>query len=71
MSVKRVSDGLLIALALPAYQIWYVAKYANTREGWAAKIGMFITFLPVIVICNVIWGFLWAMALHLLWRAFF
>jgi hypothetical protein len=43
-------------LALPVYQTWQVATYANTREGWAAKIGMFITFLPVIVISSVIWG---------------
>jgi hypothetical protein len=69
MSAKRIPDGLLIALALPAYEIWHVAKYANTREGWAAKVGMFITFLPVIVISSVIWGALWAMTLRLLWRA--
>jgi hypothetical protein len=69
MSARRIPDGLLIALALPAYQIWHVAKYANTRGGWAAKIGMFITFLPVIVFCNVIWGFLWAVTVRLLWRA--
>jgi hypothetical protein len=30
---------------------------------------MFITFLPVIVFCGVIWGFLWAVILRLLWRA--
>jgi hypothetical protein len=56
-------------LALPAYQIWHIAKYANTRKGWFAKIGVFVTFLPVIVLCNVIWGFLWGAALGVLWRA--
>jgi hypothetical protein len=30
---------------------------------------MFITFLPVIFFCTLIWGFLWAMTLRLLWRA--
>ena len=69
MSARRIPDWLLVALALPAYQTWHVAKYANTCEGWAAKIGMFITFVPVIIICSVIWGFVWAMALHLLWQA--
>ena len=68
MSTRRISDGLLIALALPVYQTWHIAKYANTREGWAAKIGMFITFLPVIAVCSLIWGVLWATIVWLLWR---
>jgi hypothetical protein len=53
---------------LPAYQLWYIAKYANTRKGRAAKIGVFLSFLPVIAICSVIWGFLWAVMLWVLWR---
>ena len=68
--VRRIPEGLLILLALPAYQLWYIAKYANTRKGRAAKVGAFITFLPVICICTVIWGFLWAMILWQLWRDF-
>lgn len=56
-------------MALPVYQIWYIAKYANTCEGWVAKIGLFITFVPVIVFCAVIWGMLWAVTLRLLWTA--
>jgi hypothetical protein len=66
--VKRIPEGLLILLALPVYQLWYIAKYANTREGRAAKIGLFISFLPLIAISSVIWGFLWVMMLGLLWR---
>jgi hypothetical protein len=66
--VKRIPEGLLILVALPAYQLWYIAKYANTRKGWAAKIGAFISFLPLIVICSVIWGFIWFMMLWSLWR---
>jgi hypothetical protein len=69
MSARRMLDGLLIALALPAYQIWQIAKYANTREGRTAKIGMFLTFLPVIAVSTLVWGFIWVMSLHLLWRA--
>jgi predicted permease len=66
--VRRIPEGLLILLALPAYQLWYIAKYANTRKGRAAKIGVFISFLSLIVTCSVIWGFLWVMMLWLLWR---
>jgi hypothetical protein len=60
---------LLVVLALPVYQLWHVAKHANTRQGWSAKIATFILFMPLIVISNVIWGFLWALALHLLRHA--
>jgi hypothetical protein len=66
--VRRIPEGLLVLLALPAYQLWYIAKLANTRKGRAAKIGVFVSFLPLIAICSVIWGFLWVMMLWLLWR---
>ena len=66
--VRRIPEGLLILLVFPAYQLWHIAKYANTREGRAAKIGLFISFLPLIAISSVIWGFLWVMMLSLLWR---
>jgi hypothetical protein len=66
--VRRIPEGLLILLALPAYQLWYIAKNANTRKSRAAKVGVFISFLPVIAISTVIWGFLWVMMLRLLWR---
>jgi len=64
----RVPDSLPIVLALPVYQIWHVAKYANTRDGLSAKIGAFIVFIPVIAFCSVIWGFLWCAALWALWQ---
>ena len=69
MSARRIQNGLLIAFALPAYQIWHIAKYANTRERWFAKIGVFVTFLPLMVLFNVIWGFLWGVALAVFWWA--
>jgi hypothetical protein len=62
--VRRIPEGLLILLALPAYLLWHIAKRARTRKGRAAKIGLFISFLPLIAI----WGFLWVMMLWLLWR---
>jgi hypothetical protein len=67
--VSRIPEGLLILLALPAYQLWYIAKRASTRKGRAAKIGVFTSFLPLVAICSVIWGCLWVMTLWLLWRA--
>jgi hypothetical protein len=66
---RRVPGWLLVVLALPVYQLWHVAKHANTRQGWSAKIATFIFFMPLIVISNVIWGFLWALVLHLLRHA--
>jgi hypothetical protein len=30
--VRRIPEGLLILFALPAYQLWHIAKYANTRK---------------------------------------
>jgi hypothetical protein len=70
--VRRIPEGLLILLlillALPAYQLWHITKYANTRKGRPAKIGVFISFLPLIAISSVIWGFLWVMMLWMLWR---
>jgi hypothetical protein len=66
--VRHIPEGLLILLVFPAYQLWHIAKYANTREGRAAKMGLFISFLPLIAISSVIWGFLWVMMLSLLWR---
>ena len=49
MKSKRFSDALKIALALPVYQIANLVAYANTREGWAAKIGTAVAFLPIIL----------------------
>jgi hypothetical protein len=69
LMARRVPGWLLVVLALPVYLLWHVAKHANTRQGWPAKSATFILFMPLIVICNVIWGFLWALALHLLRQA--
>jgi hypothetical protein len=66
--VRRIPEGLLVLMALPVYQLWYIAKLANTHKGRAAKIDVFVSFLPLIAICSVIWGFLWVMMLWLLWR---
>ena len=69
MSTKRIRNGLLIALALPAYALWHVAKYASVQAGWPAKIGMFITFVPMIAIISLMWFGAWAMVIALLLAA--
>jgi hypothetical protein len=66
---SRIPDWFLSVFALPVGMVWWAAKYADTREGWAAKIGIFLTFVPVIVFFTVIWGTLWAFTLHIAWRA--
>jgi hypothetical protein len=63
---KRMRDGLLIAFALPAYQVWNIAKYCSVQKGWVAKVGMFITFLPVFILSTAIWIGFWAVILGLL-----
>src|ERR1043166_2166687 len=50
MPYWRGSSTILTWLLLPFYQVWHSARYANTRQTWPAKIGMFATFLPVIAL---------------------
>jgi hypothetical protein len=69
MPVKRIPEWLLVVFALPAYQIWNIAKYANIQQGWPAKIGMALTFLPAFAITTTIWGGVWSAALWLVWHA--
>ena len=64
MSANRTRDGLLIIFALPLYQICQIARYANTREGWPAKIGMFIVFMPLIIFCSAAWWIVWGLMLQ-------
>ena len=69
MSARHIPDWAQIAFALPVYQIWHTAKYARTRNGWPAKIGVVVTFAPIFVLCTAIWGTVWAMTLRLIWDA--
>ena len=65
MQAKRIPGGLAMAMALPVYLIWHVAKYANTHRGWPAKIATFVTFLPIITIGTAIWASAWTMGVWL------
>jgi hypothetical protein len=66
MPRQRIREWLLIAFALPAYQLWNITKYCSVQKGAAAKIGMFITFLPIFVLSTVIWVGIWAVIIRLL-----
>jgi hypothetical protein len=68
MSHERIRDWLMFVFALPIYLVWGLVRYASLGKGWVEKIGMFIAFVPGIVIFSIMWGTLWAMALHVLWR---
>jgi hypothetical protein len=72
LAKRRIPDGLLtpllIGFALPAYQIWHIAKFANTRATVPAKIGTFIVFVPLIAVLSVIWGFLWFVIAWAVWQ---
>jgi hypothetical protein len=65
--MKRFGQAVLITAALPLYQAWYLAKYANTRQGWA-KVGTAISFVPVFIFSTAIWAAFWVAILWALWR---
>jgi hypothetical protein len=70
MQNKRITDSLMVALALPVFQILNLAAYANTRQGWAAKAATIAAFLPIIALTTACWAMGWATGLWLVWRLF-
>jgi hypothetical protein len=64
----RIAQGLKIALALPAYQIVNLVTYANTRQGWPAKLATIAAFLPIFALTTVCWAAGWTLALWLALR---
>ena len=62
-------QSLLIALVLPGYLIWYLAKYCSTQEGRLGKIAAFVIFSPIFAFSAVVWIGLWGLILGLFWRA--
>jgi len=45
----------LICAIYPAYSLYWVAQYAALQPTWPRKIGMFITFLPVLAFTTLMW----------------
>ena len=68
MLIRSVREAAKIAVALPVYQILNLVAYANTRQGRAAKIATFVTFLPIIAFTTVCWAAAWAVGVWLALR---
>jgi hypothetical protein len=66
--MDRIAQGLKIALALPMYQIVNLVTYANTRQGWPAKLATIAAFLPIFALTTVCWAAGWTVALWLALR---
>jgi hypothetical protein len=68
--LTRWREGLLILFALPLAMVANLYAYSRLQKGWSAQVGVFIVFVPVIVITSMIWFAAWAVAisitLHLL-----
>jgi hypothetical protein len=63
--MHRFLEGAKVALFFPFIQIYNLCLYANTRDGWVAKIATFIIFIPIMVITTTVWAGAWALLLSL------
>jgi hypothetical protein len=61
---KSLDGHLGAALALPIIQIRNLAAFAGAFESTFAKIAIFVTFFPIIVITTSVWLGLWTAALY-------
>ena len=59
--MNRVLEGAKVALFFPFVQIYNLSLYANTRDGWVAKIATFVTFIPIMVVTTTVWAGAWAL----------
>jgi hypothetical protein len=66
---RHLPRGLLIALMLPGYLIWDLAKYCNSQEGRLGKVGTFLALSPIFGFSALVWFGLWALVVGLLWVA--
>ncbi len=69
--MRRCIPGVLLIFAFPLVMVANVFAYARLQRGWMAKVGMFVTFLPVIAITSLIWFGCWALGFGfaaLIWR---
>jgi len=63
---KRIIDGFKVGFALPVYQVVNLIKYAQTRQGRAAKIATFAVFAPILVFSLIMWAAFWIIAISLI-----
>jgi hypothetical protein len=50
--LTRWREGLLILFALPLAMVANLYAYSRLQKGWSAQVGVFIVFVPVIVITS-------------------
>jgi hypothetical protein len=62
--MKTVRNALLVIFALPLAQIFWLARYANTKSTPAAVAGTVLTFVPIILFTTIIWGGAWMLLLN-------
>lgn len=65
----RIWTSVLVAVALPVFQVWYAARFPSTRTTTVAKIATFIVVLPVIVMSTMAWAGIWGAAAWVALRA--
>ncbi len=61
-----MKDFLITAMFLPFVQIRNLVAYSKLQSTRPAKIGMFLTFIPVILVTTVLWAVAWTVILAFL-----
>jgi hypothetical protein len=67
--IKRIVNGLKIAVALPVYQLANLLTSAD--KGWLAKTTTLVLFLPIFVFTTTCWAAIWFVVLWLAFRQLF
>jgi hypothetical protein len=62
----QIVDVTKAGLGWPLFSTWNALAYANTHQGWRAKVAAFLTFVPVLFITGLIWAGSWATVFWLL-----
>jgi hypothetical protein len=69
MASKQITNALKIALALPVYRIANLISYVSQKQSVSARLGVALTFLPIVAITTTIWAFCWLILVWLIYRA--
>ena len=56
----KVPNAMKLAVGFPIYQLSNLIAYCRLQRTAAAKMGMFLTFLPVMAVNWTIWAAAWA-----------
>jgi hypothetical protein len=64
----RTTEAIKVCFGLPIYQAINLAACVKAEQGFAAKVGVVLALLPIIVFTNVCWLTVWAMVFWLVFR---